>query len=101
MSWAFALVGVHRLSFRLPYLGVRPFTLLHLPLNFIRVSSLRLIYLHTSVDPSLTHFLDEFPGFETGSGTRCCGPRGGTEVRMKQKSRFKFLLMPGFELRTL
>src|SRR6218665_1084915 len=26
-----------------------------------------------SVDPSLTYFLGEFPG----SGTRCCGPRGG------------------------
>src|SRR6218665_989155 len=37
----------------------------------------------------------------TGSGTQCCGPRGGAEVRMKQKSRFKFLPWPGFEPRTL
>src|SRR6218665_1228586 len=38
------------------------FTLLHLPLDFIRVSSLRPMYLHPSVDPSLTHFFCEFPG---------------------------------------
>src|SRR6218665_1629840 len=40
-----------------------------------------------SVDPSLTHFLGEFPG----SGTRCCGPRGGAAGRMEQKTRSKFL----------
>src|SRR6218665_2898885 len=45
-----------------PYLCVFPFTLLHLPLNFIHVSSLWLMYLHPSVDPSLTHFLGEYPG---------------------------------------
>jgi len=39
VSWAFARFGVHRLSLRLPYLGVFPFTFLHLPLDFIRVSS--------------------------------------------------------------
>ena len=50
-------------SFRLPYLGVSPFTLLYLPLNLIRVSSLQLTYLlQPSVDLSLTHFLGEFPG---------------------------------------
>ena len=53
VSWAFARVGVHHLSLRLPYLSVFPFTLLHLPLVFIRVSFLRLMYLHPSVDPSL------------------------------------------------
>ena len=31
-------------------------------MNFIRVSSLRLMYLHPSVDPSLTPFFGEFPG---------------------------------------
>src|SRR6218665_1763777 len=46
--------------FAFPYLGVFPFPLLHLPFNFIRVSSLRLMYLQPSVDPSLTHFLGEF-----------------------------------------
>ena len=63
VSWAFACVGVHRLSLRLPYLGVFPFTLLHLPLNFIRVSSLPPMYLHPSIDPSLrpTNFFGEFP----------------------------------------
>src|SRR6218665_529416 len=45
-----------------PYLGVLPFTLPHLQLNFIRVASLRLMYLHPSVDPSLAYFLGEFPG---------------------------------------
>src|SRR6218665_1051460 len=50
VSWASVRVGV----LRLPYLDVFPFTFLHLPLNFIRVSSLRLMYLHPSVDPSLT-----------------------------------------------
>jgi len=40
-----ARVGVHRLfPFRLPYLGVSPFTL-NLPLDFISVSSLRPTYL--------------------------------------------------------
>jgi len=48
--------------FAFPYLGVFPFTILHLPFNFIRVSSLWLMYLHPSVDPSLTQFLGEFPG---------------------------------------
>ena len=43
VSWAFARVGVHRLSFRLPYLGVCPFTLRHLPLKFSGVFSLRLV----------------------------------------------------------
>jgi len=40
-----ARVGVHCLSLHLPYLGVFPFTL-HLPLDFIRVSSFRPTYLH-------------------------------------------------------
>ena len=62
VSWAFARVGFHRLSLRLQYLGVFPFTLLLLPLNFIRVSLLRLMYLHPFGRPSLTHFLGEFPG---------------------------------------
>ena len=44
-----------------------------------------------SVDHSLTHFL----------GTLCSTPRGGTEVRMKQKSRLKCLPWPGFEHQTL
>src|SRR6218665_3939411 len=50
-----------------------------------------------SVDPSLTHFLGEFPGlvyWHWWSGTRCCGPRGGTAVRMEQKIRSKFLPWP-------
>jgi len=46
LYWATARVGVHRLFLRLPYLGVFSFTLLHLPLDFIRVSSLRPMCLH-------------------------------------------------------
>ena len=83
-------------SLHLPYLSVLHDTL-HLPLNFTHVSSLRLMYLHPSVDPSLTYFLCEFPG----SGTQCCSPRGGAWVCIKQKSCFKFMSMPGFEPRTL
>ena len=65
--WAFACVGVHRLSLRLKYLGVFPFTLLHLPLNFIRVPSL----ITTDVSapmaigrPFTYSLLGEFPGLE-------------------------------------
>src|SRR6218665_2440584 len=61
VSWAFARIGVHRPFFRLPYLefSIR----CYLPLDFNRVSSLRPTYIAThSVDPSLTHFLGEFPG---------------------------------------
>ena len=77
-------------------LGAFPFTLLHLPLDFIPNSSLRPTYLHHSVDPSLT-ILGEFSGL----CIRCCGPRGGVGVHMKQKSRSKFLPWPGFEPRNL
>src|SRR6218665_3640848 len=44
-----------------------------LPLNFIRVSPLRLMCLHSEVVPSLVD--GEFPGL--GLGTQCCGPGGG------------------------
>src|SRR6218665_1887511 len=60
-TWVFARIGVHRPFLRLPYLefSIR----CYLPLNFNRVSSLRPTYIAThSVDPSLTHFLGEFPG---------------------------------------
>ena len=74
---------------RLPYLGVSPFTLLHLPLDFIRVSALWQTYLHP-FDRPFTCWWWVFR-LGTGSYTRCCGLRGGAGVRMKQKSRFKFL----------
>ena len=51
VSWAFARIGVHRPSIRS-----------YLPLDFNRVSSLRRRIATHSVDPSLTHFLGEFPG---------------------------------------
>ena len=51
VSWVFARVGVHHLSLHLPHLGVfhSLSCVLHLPLNFIRVSSLRQMYLHPEV----------------------------------------------------
>src|SRR6218665_951335 len=60
VSWDFARIGVHRPSLRLPYLmfSIRSFR------HWISIVSLlygRLIATH-SVDPSLTHFLGEFPG---------------------------------------
>ena len=97
MSWAFARVGVHRLSLRLPYLGVFPFTL-HLPLDFIRVSSLRPTYLHPFGRPFTYSLFRRHSRLGTGSGTRCCGPRGGTWVRMEQKSWSKFLPWPRYNL---
>src|SRR6218665_3357245 len=70
------------------------FTLPHLPLNFTRVSSLRLMYLPPLADPSLT-FSVSFQAWDwLSSGTRCYGPRGGAVVRIKQKSRFRILPWP-------
>src|SRR6218665_1972872 len=86
---------------RFPYLGVYPFALLRLPLNFIRISSLRLMYLHTLVDPSFTDFLGEFPGFALALVPDFVVPEAEHGVRMKQKSRLKVLLWLGFEPRTL
>src|SRR6218665_45084 len=101
-DWALACVGVHRLSLCLPYLGVFPFTLLRLPLNFIRVSSLRLVYLHPLVDLSLTHFSGEFPDLGLALGTDVVVPEAEQlGVRMKQKSRFKFRPWSGLEPRNL
>ena len=86
--------------FRLPYFGVFPFTLLHLPLYFIRVSSLRPICLY-QLGRLFTYSLFRWVcKLWAGPGTRCCGPRGGTEVRIKHKSRFKFMPWSEFEPRT-
>src|SRR6218665_74066 len=73
---ATARVGVHRLfHFRLPHLGGFPFTLLHLPLDFIRVSSLPPTYTCTHlIDPSLLLMLS-FQALVRC--TKCCGPKGG------------------------
>ena len=68
-----------------PYLDVFQFTL-HLPLDFIHVSSLQPIYLQRThlVNPSVIYslFISEFPGMGLGSSTLCCGPRDGAEVRI-------------------
>src|SRR6218665_3431845 len=62
VSWATARVCVHRLSLCLPYLGVIPslFFTCHW-ISFVFLLYGRCICTH-SVDPSLTHFLGEFPG---------------------------------------
>src|SRR6218665_3816365 len=60
VSWAFARIGVHRPSLHFPYLvfSIRSY----MPLDFNRVLLYgRRIATH-SVDPSVTHFLGEFPG---------------------------------------
>src|SRR6218665_1672348 len=43
---------------------------------------------------STLHLFTFYASFQTGSGTRCCCPKGGTEVRIEKKSRSKFLLWP-------
>src|SRR6218665_1455348 len=67
-----------------------PFTL-HLPLDFIRVFSLRPTYLNPFGRPFVYSLSRLVSRLGSCSGTRCCGPRGGKGVCMEQKSRFKFL----------
>ena len=74
---------------------------LHLPLDFISISTLRPTYLHPFGRPFTCSLFRRVSRLGTDTGIRSCGPRGGTDVCMKQKSRFKFLLWPGFEPRTL
>src|SRR6218665_1991347 len=92
VSWAFARIVVHRPSLRLPYFvfSIRSY----LPLDFIRVS-LRPTYRHPFGRPFTYSLLRRVSRLGTGSGTRCCGPRGGPAVRMEQKTRSKFLPWPG------
>jgi len=62
----------------IPFPFVIPSTLLPLLLDFIRVSSLRQTYPHPFGRP-FTYSLSRWVSrLGTGSGTRCCGPRGGT-----------------------
>src|SRR6218665_876330 len=92
VPWAFALIGVHRPSIRLPYLvfSIRS----HLPLDLNRVSSLRPTYRHPFGRPFTYSLFRCVLRFGTGCGTRCCGPRGGTAVHMEEKTRSKFLPWP-------
>src|SRR6218665_59485 len=96
VSWAFARIGVHRPSLRLPYLmfSIRSY----LPLDFNRVSSLQPTYRHPFGRPFTYLLFRLVSRLGTGSGTRCFGPRGGTAVRMEQKTRSKFLPWPGYNL---
>ena len=101
VPWAFAGVGVHRLSLRLSYLGVFPFTLFTCHwISFVFLLYDQCICTHRSTLHLLT-FSVSFQAWDWFF-TRCCGPmqrRSG--VRMKQKSRIKFLPWPGFGPRTL
>src|SRR6218665_252066 len=58
VSWAFARVGIHRLSLRLPDLVFS----IHPSSSAIGFYSCFFFTATHSVDPSLTHFLYEFPG---------------------------------------
>src|SRR6218665_2519779 len=89
------LHGVHRPSLHLPYLVFSIPS--YLPLDFNRVSSLQPTYCHPVGIRSTLHLLTFrwASSLGTGSGTRCCGPRGGTAVRTEQKTRSKFLLWSG------
>src|SRR6218665_3009499 len=60
VSWAFARIGVHRPSLRLPYLVFSICS--YLPLDFNRVSSLRPTYRHPFGRPFTHSLLGEFPG---------------------------------------
>src|SRR6218665_1629512 len=78
-----------------------PFALIRHWISIVFLLYGRCIATH-SVDSSLTHFLGELPGLGLFPGTRCCGPRGGTAMRMEQKTRSKFLPAgSGVEPRTL
>ena len=74
--------------FAFHYIGVFQFILLLLPLDFIRVFSLRPTYLHSFSRPFTYSLVRWVSRLGTGSGTQSYGPRGGTKV---QKSRSKFL----------
>ena len=80
------------------HLGVFIFTL-HLPLNFIRVSSLRPTYLHPCDRPLTCWCWASRLG--TGSSVPdVVVPEAEHGVRKKHKSRFKFLPWPEFEPQT-
>src|SRR6218665_484808 len=94
VSWAFARIGVHRPSLRFR-LGVFHSLLSAIGFQSCFFFTADVLPPIRSRYPLLTHFLGEFPWLGTGSGTRCCGHRGGTAVRMEQKIRSKFLPWPG------
>src|SRR6218665_3944663 len=92
---AFARIGVHRPSLRLPMPYLAFSIRSYLPLDSNRVSSLRSTYRHPFGRPFTYSLFRRVSRLGTGSGTRCCGPRGGTAVRMEQKTRSKLLPWPG------
>ena len=100
VSWAFARVGVHHISLCLPYLGV--FHSLFFTCHWISFVFLLYDWCIRTIGRPFTYSPNRWVSrLGTFSGTRCCGPRGGAGVRMKPKSRFKFLPWPRFEPRTL
>src|SRR6218665_1790883 len=81
------------LPLRHPHFGVFTFTLLHLPLDFIRVSSLRPTYLHPFGRP-FTYAKVSFKAWDRPWYPMLWSQRR-SRVSMEQKSRFKFLHWPG------
>ena len=71
------------------------------PLDFIRVSSLRPAYLQFCTHSIVPLHADgNCPGLALALVPDVVVPEAEHWMRMKQKSRFKFLLWPGFEPRT-
>src|SRR6218665_4024481 len=106
MSFTAIGIGYGVLGFR-PYWCPSPFPSpsildvfhsLFLPSDFKRVSSLQPTYRHPFGRPFTYSLFRGVSRLGTGSGTRCCGPRGGTAVHMEQKTRTKFLPWPGLNL---
>src|SRR6218665_515651 len=98
VSWAFARIGVHRPSLRFPYLVFSIHS--YLPLDFNRVSSLRPTYRTHSVDPSLTHFLGEFPGLGLALVPDVVVPEADSGVHGAENS-IQISALAGVEPRTL
>jgi len=93
------LVSISPFPLRIPYLGVFPFTL-QLPLDFNRIISLRLTYLHPFDRPFTLLMVSFHACMGLALVPHVVVPEAEHWVRMKQKSRFKCLPWPGFEPRT-
>ena len=84
VSWAFARVGVHRLPFAF---HISVFSI-HSSSLAIELNSCFLFSTDVSapIGQPFTYSLFRWVSrLGTGSGTRCCGSRGGAGMRMKQK----------------
>src|SRR6218665_2688568 len=99
MSWAFARIGVvHRPSLRLPYLGF-PFALICHWISIVFLLYGRRIATR-SVDPSLTHFLGEFPGLRLALVPDVVVPEADSGAHGAENS-IQISALAGVEPRTL